>query len=635
VTDSLPENPTENSTPTQTQPRAGGLRPGEIGALQRELRSMLTGIPIQAGILPCLARLSEFFDAGYLTIQARFGPVMLSEEWVEEEEFSEIAREPCTELMWESLSSGRIKCRRSGRGESSQSLYSTPIFDEHMESIGALGMATSFASKEESLRVLGIFEGIIGVLGLQIIDELASDEDAPRAKNSAREEDPPEKATLRHPVRIAYELVAHVKNRYGLDQSALGFVRGNKVEIVSICGLDQVRSSNPGIKVIRAAMEESLDLAKPLLWQEVVLGVQMKHDSEHLLHRQWSKMAGGDSVASIPLYEGDECVAVLSVRSNPMRGLDWGELEAMARDAQPYCSLLPIARLAHRGPLRHILDSTRSGIASVIGQGARRSASLTVLIAALVLWLAFGTLPFSVTVPSTLIGAISRTVSSPREGVLQKSFVEPGTLVKKGQLLAQMDAREDILRRAELQAQIRTFGALGDRALSEGVPGQGRVLEAQLGELRAELAVVELRIRQADIRATMSGLVLEGDLAKRIGGRLGIGEKLFTITSAQELRVEMKIPERWYEAGTNCEQLEFTPSAHPSERVSLANLRIAPVSEIHDKQNVFIGRSTGFEAPSYLQPGMTGVTNLDLGYRPVWWVMSHRVVDWLRMRFVF
>ncbi len=594
---------------------------------------MFTDMPVQAGILQCLARIEDFFSSIYLTTQGRFGPLMVAEEWSNQEDLADHCREPVSKLIWESASSSRVKCRRFGRGESALALFSVPMYDEQMELVGTFGMACPFVSKEESLLVLAQFESVISVLGLLIFEAIAREEDRETNSSTAPEQPIFQPSSLQHPIRLAFDLVAQIKNQFGLDLAALGFVRKNRVRVVAICGQDQVRASNPGVKAMRCAMEEALDLAKPVLWQEVSIEGRREIEADLRLHRQWSNIAGGDTVASIPIYHGGKCVAVLALRSNPIRQLTWGELRGIAHAAEAQAAVLPVAQLAHRGPFKHLWDSAQASLRLLIGGGARRSASITALFCALGLWLIFGTLRFSLTVPATVIGATSRTISSPREGVLERLLVEPGDLVHKGQILAQLDAREDVLRRRELQAQIESYVALMDRALAEGVPGQGRVLAAQLGELRAELAVVELRIQQAEIRATMDGLVIEGDLRTRIGGRLTIGENLFTLTDSKRLRVEMRIPERWYEAGSTCEQLAFAPSAHPSERVELSNLRISPNVETVADKNIFVGRSSEFEALEYLQPGLSGVTHLDLGARPVWWVLSHRVLDWLRMHF--
>ena len=34
-----------------------------------------------------------------------------------------------------------------------------------------------------------------------------------------------------------------------------------------------------------------------------------------------------------------------------------------------------------------------------------------------------------------------------------------------------------------------------------------------------------------------------------------------------------------------------------------------------------------------LLPGMEGVVYMDLGERNAWWVLTHRITDWLRLRF--
>ncbi|MHC5070429.1 MAG: histidine kinase, partial [Planctomycetota bacterium] len=62
-------------------------------------------------------------------------------------------------------------------------------------------------------------------------------------------------------------------------------------------------------------------------------------------------------------------------------------------------------------------------------------------------------------------------------------------------------------------------------------------------------------------------------------------------------------------------------------------LTVAPSSTVRQGKNVFIAESTAFAAPDHLSPGMEGVAHLEIGERSVWWVMTHRITDWLRLQF--
>ncbi len=251
----------------------------------------------------------------------------------------------------------------------------------------------------------------------------------------------------------------------------------------------------------------------------------------------------------------------------------------------------------------------------------------------LMLWLLFGTVSYNLTVPCVVTSANPRVVSSPREGVLQRLLVRPGDRVKAGQLLAAIDVVEEVLERARLKAELKRLDAAGNRALAEGDPAEGKVLAAQREAVLAQLAMVAMRIERSEIRATKDGIILEGDLRKRVGSKLSIGEPLFHIATDGRVTVELKIPEHQIWDGRESLAAVFAPHARPQERIILSGLKVAPSSTVSDGENVFIAESIAFAAPDHLSPGMEGVAFLEVGRRSVWWVMTHRLTDWLRLRF--
>jgi hypothetical protein len=61
--------------------------------------------------------------------------------------------------------------------------------------------------------------------------------------------------------------------------------------------------------------------------------------------------------------------------------------------------------------------------------------------------------------------------------------------------------------------------------------------------------------------------------------------------------------------------------------------KVEPVAVAREEGNTFIVRA---EFPGgvhdWWRPGMTGVSRLDAGRRSILWVLTHRTVDFLRLR---
>ncbi len=77
--------------------------------------------------------------------------------------------------------------------------------------------------------------------------------------------------------------------------------------------------------------------------------------------------------------------------------------------------------------------------------------------------------------------------------------------------------------------------------------------------------------------------------------------------------------------------------------MSLEPLQFSPAGTVQDGMNVFMaeakpkrepGEESTTTAPfSELAPGMEGFAHLEVGQRRVWWVLSHRIMNWFRLRF--
>ena len=85
---------------------------------------------------------------------------------------------------------------------------------------------------------------------------------------------------------------------------------------MAISGMDEVKSSHPGVRSIRAAMEECLDCGT-----ELTFSSKSEAESTDLprLHQQWGAGLGGEDVASFPLKLADETVAIVRPWKHPSK----------------------------------------------------------------------------------------------------------------------------------------------------------------------------------------------------------------------------------------------------------------------------------------------------------------------------
>ncbi|MEM7203832.1 MAG: HlyD family efflux transporter periplasmic adaptor subunit [Planctomycetota bacterium] len=624
---------TKTGTPAE---RAGA----SVGRLQQDLRGLFASVPPHRALAESLARISTFLGAQYAVVHAHLGLQFLSEEWAAEDfEPSDPMRESVNDTLGEALQADRAKAVRLRNDASGQiAVIAAPIHDATLEQAGGAGLVILRCSREDAVWALSLFEGLIGYVALlatggEVAGQTAAATDEDDAAMAAATAAGEAARVADHPVRLAYAMAGRLKNKWGLDQTAIGFVRRDRVRVVAVCGLDEVRGANPGVKLMAGAMEECLDLARPVLYYGYLVDDDTTQGDHCRLHAQWSTATGGECVASFPLRSGDEIVGIASVRHHDPQLLDPVRLDTFANDLANFGATIPLAQVASRSLLAHLRDSTASALRAIFGAGSYKKKSLLLTAVLLMLWMAFGTVTYSVMVPCSISGANRRTVTAMRDGILLEVVARPGSLVRVGETLAIMDARDDELERIEVLARLRSIEATVDKERAEGNAGQVRVLQAQRGEILAELAAVNARIERSVLRSPITGVVLEGDLRSRVGAKLAVGDPMFEIGRRNQVLVELQVPEIHVQHLDSCVAGKFAPAARPTDRLALGDLRLAAVSQVVDGRNVVIAETALLEPTATLLPGMSGFAHLDLGPRPVWWTMSRRILDWLRLRF--
>lgn len=594
-----------------------------LAALQFDLRVMFANRPANRALADVLGRIGQRLGAVYAVAHARIGVHLLSEEWqkpgspVETE-----GREFVNATLWESISTEQATCKRLPGDDQRTVVVTAPMYDQDAEPAGGAALVLRDCGKVHAVHVLAQLEGILGYISLLVTGSGTT-------RVAARRSLEPHRAAT-HPLRLCYAIVGDLEARYGFDTTAIGLVDGTDVEVTAITGLDEFRPANPGVRTLRAAMAECLDFGHPIVHLDA-----QDTDSEHShrLHAQWSAELHGTPVASIPLLCMDQVVAIVSMSQGAGTRLSKEQVQIIAEELTGYAALVPLTRAAARSLREHARDSVREWMRTLFKRGGRRNLALLLTGLMTVLWLLFGTLDYSFTVPCSVKPTDRRTVSCPRAGVLTELLVHPGDRVHKGQLLASLDASDEFLRRSELVAEIESLDALIDNAIETRDSGTRRTHEAQKLSLLAQLAIVDAAIGQAQILAPQDGLILEGDLREQLGARLKMGDRMFEVARYDSASVSLKIPERMILAAHECLRAHFAPTAHPDVSYEISALRIAPSSKVVDGRNVFLGEATVPIDLGELPPGMEGTANIEVGGRSAWWVLTHRATDWLHLNF--
>jgi multidrug resistance efflux pump len=238
----------------------------------------------------------------------------------------------------------------------------------------------------------------------------------------------------------------------------------------------------------------------------------------------------------------------------------------------------------------------------------------------------------SIESPCELVPVVRHSVAAPFDGVLQKTFYEPGDLVKQGQVMAVLDDREIRLELTSGKEALATTRKKMDLHFAEEQMAEYQMATLEANKIEQRIKLLQYRLENLNIKAPKSGILLQGDLERAIGITVKTGQVLFEVAPLEKLYVQIAIAEE----DISYIKLELPGKLHinsyPDNQWDLKVSYISPISQAQENNNVFVCEAIIDNSDGNLLSGMKGNVKLDAGKRPLWWVFFHKPIEWLRAK---
>ena len=242
-------------------------------------------------------------------------------------------------------------------------------------------------------------------------------------------------------------------------------------------------------------------------------------------------------------------------------------------------------------------------------------------------------LPYRVGAEMELQPREPRTISAPFEGTIASigSKTKPGEKVEAGDVLLEFDTHEAKMSRLETLNDIKVARKKADAASKEGKFSDAQQANAQAEQAEAKLNFFDYRIAQAQVKSTITGTIIAGDLRDKIFATVQLGQQLLQIADVPNLLVLVKVDDRDISLISVGMKGQITTKSDPAREFGFVVERIVPLSEAKEGKNTFEVRCKLDEASPALRPGMQGIAKFDVDKRSLLRIGSRRIVDQLRL----
>ena len=447
----------------------------------------------------------------------------------------------------------------------------------------------------------------------------------------------------------AMGLCNELATRTGASRVALGWYKGRLVKVKALSHTEKFDKKQELIVELQKTMEECYDQEEPVQYDPEGQSSQNVTRSAAQLSRNY----GGGAVLSAPLRRRDETVGVVTLEFPPRQKIDEQVEGAVAVAIELLAPQLfdryendrfIWVKIGHsiRDISKHALGPKHMGVKLII-----------LFSIALICFVTFFKPTYRVRAPFRLIALEKRAVCSPYEGILQEVLFKPGVPVKKGQVMAKMDTFQLLMKRIAAEAEVKTQDAEIIKGRSDDNKlGELNIAMARKDKAQADVDLLNYQIAQADIKAPFDCTIQKGDLFDRIGGSFKQGEQFFEIAITDPknperiaVEAELQIPDRDVQEVKRIIDLdrsgqikrdfdgELATTTDPNKGFKFNITRIVPQGNPKEAENVFSVFATIQNPDDNMAPDLTGEARVNIEPRRLIWWWTHRLIDWMKLKF--
>ena len=427
-----------------------------------------------------------------------------------------------------------------------------------------------------------------------------------------------------HFLAAAMQLVNTLQNQWHCSRVSLGWLETGYIKLQAISQMENFEEKMELVGKLEAALEEAFDQDTEVFYPADQGAVN--HD-----HSIYARQQQTDHLISLPLRLNGEVCAVLCCerQQQPFSEAEQIELRLLLDQAVPRLAAL---KAQSRPVLYKVRDALKKLAEGLFGPQHSLLKLCAISFLLLLLAAVLIKIPYRIETPIILRSKDVRQVSAPVDGYIEQVHVELGQRVEQDQLLLTLDNRDLHLEESAAVAEQLRYLREAEKARARGSLIDMKIAQAQTDQAKARLDLIRHRLQQLDLRASISGFIVEGDLTELNGAPVTKGDPLFKIARHEQLFVELKIAERDIHELTVGQTGELALIGRPEQKFPVVLEQIDPVAQSDETGNSFLATGQTYQTQAdWWRPGMSGHAKIEVGERSMLWVISHRTVDFLRM----
>ncbi len=451
----------------------------------------------------------------------------------------------------------------------------------------------------------------------------------------------------------AMNLCNELATRSGASRVSLGWLKGRNIKIKALSHTEEFDKKQELIVILQKVMEECVDQEDVVQFDPTGKGT----DNVTRSAQELSRTQGGQTVLSLPLRRRSDIIGVVTLEFLSNHKITPQIAHGLSVAVDLLAPQLYDRYQNDRYLVTKAAISTRETAKATMGPKHMIAKLIAIGVVGLILAVTLIHPMYHVTGSYQFAPIAKASLPAPYDGQLDKLAIvtadgqilppedrplkdgehrlKPGDKVKAGDVLAKMKTVELLLKRNEALGEVSRFQHLAEQHRSEKKPGslaQALQAEDQAREAQAQADLYDEQINQGNIVAPMDGVVLKGDLEDKQGSPLKQGDVMFEVGNPAALEAEIYVSERDIQDVKTGKHGTLATKSLPDDKYDFVLNRVVPNGEPKEGENVFKAYGTLKANNATWRPGMEGEARIDVEPKPLWWIASHRVIDFLKLK---
>lgn len=423
------------------------------------------------------------------------------------------------------------------------------------------------------------------------------------------------------------KLVDELCNRYNANRVSIGWEFNQYVTPKAISHVEDFLKSSYSSKALEAIYEEAYEQDSEIFYPE-------DKDSDLITnaHQIYLKDNKLSNLYSFPIRLENEIIGVVSFEMKESE-LSFSSLETIRLALNLIAPILNNIYTHDQNILKKSLVKVEKTSKNFFGPQKSLLKLSSVLVSILLLWIMFGKLEYKVESVTNLQTDNISYISAPFDGIVQEVFIDSGDSVETGMKLLAFDDKEMILKKLEINADIIRYDTEAEKARSQRKLADMQIALAKKEQSEANLKKLNYFLEKAELKSPFDGIIIEGDKEKLLGSPFSKGDILVQIAKPTDLYAKLKVQEEYIDEIKVGQIAELNLLSRPHEYFNVKIDKIIPMANVDDENgNVFTIKVVFLdEVKPWMRPGMSGIAKIKIEQRPVYWILTHKISDFLHM----